>query len=90
MAKIVPFSDARAHLTELLDEVERVHEHLVITRNGRRAVVVMSQDEYESLIETLEVLADDEAMEDLRKSDEDVKAGRVYDWEKVKRDLRVG
>ena len=45
---------------------------------------------HQSLIETLEVLADDEAMEDLRKSDEDVKAGRVYDWGQVKRDLRVG
>lgn len=86
MAKVVPFSDARAHLTELLDEVERVHEHLVITRSGRPAVVVMAQDEYESLIETLEVLADEEAIEDLRQSDEDVKAGRVYNWEDVKRD----
>ena len=90
MAKVVPFSDARAHLTELLDEVERVHEHLVITRSGRPAVVVMAQDEYESLIETLEVLADEEAIEDLRQSDEDVKAGRVYDWEDVKRDPRLG
>ena len=90
MAKVVPFSDARAHLTELLDEVERVHEHLVITRSGRPAVVVMAQDEYESLIETLEVLADEEAIEDLRQSDEDVKAGRVHDWEDVKRDPRLG
>lgn len=90
MAKVVPFSDARAHLTELLDEVERVHEHLVITRSGRPAVVVMAQDEYESLIETLEVLADEEAIEDLRQSDEDVKAGRVSNWEDVKRDPGLG
>ena len=90
MAKVVPFSNARARLTELLDEVERLQEHIVITRNGRQAVVVMAQPEYESLIETLEILNDDEAMDDLRQSDEDVKAGRVYDWKDVKRDLRLG
>ena len=90
MAKVVPFSDARAHLTELLDEIQRVHEHVVITRNGRPAVVVMSQREYESLVETLEVLSDEEALADLRKSEEDVRAGRVFDWEDVKRNLRLG
>jgi antitoxin YefM len=90
VAKVVPFTDARAHLTELLDEIERVHEHVVITRNGRPTAVVMSQDEYESLIETLDVLADEEAMADLRDSEEDLRAGRFFDWEDVKRDLGLG
>jgi antitoxin YefM len=87
MAKVVPFSDARSHLTELLDEIEEIHEHVVITRNGRPAAVVMSQDEYESLIETLEVLSDPELMAALAESDEDVAAGRVQPWEEVKREL---
>jgi antitoxin YefM len=87
VAKIVPFSDARAHLTELLDEVEEIHEHVVITRNGRPAAVVMSQPEYESLIETLEVLSDHELMAALEESDEDTAAGRLIPWDEVKRDL---
>jgi mRNA-degrading endonuclease RelE of RelBE toxin-antitoxin system len=37
VAKVVPFTEARTHLTELLDDVESVHEHVVITRNGRTA-----------------------------------------------------
>lgn len=74
-------------MTELLDEIEEVHEHVVITRNGRPAAVVMSQDEYESLIETLEVLSDQELMAALADSDEDVAAGRVQPWEEVKREL---
>jgi prevent-host-death family protein len=87
MARTVPFTDARAHLTELLDEIEEIHEHVVITRNGRPAAVVMSQDEYESLIETLEVLSDPELMAALAESDEDIAAGRVRPWEEVKREL---
>jgi antitoxin YefM len=79
MSKTVPFTEARAGLTELLDEIERVHEHVVITRKGRPSVVMMAQDEYDSLIETLEVLTDPDAMADLAASQDDVDAGRVFE-----------
>ncbi len=58
-----------------------------VTRNGRPAAVVMSEAEYESLIETLEVLGDPEVMAALKQSDEDVAAGRVSPWDDVKREL---
>jgi len=47
MSKTVPFTEARSGLTELLDEIERVHEHVVITRNGRPSAVMMAPDEYD-------------------------------------------
>ena len=87
MARTVPFSEARAHLTELLDEIEEIREHIFITRNGRLAAVVMSEAEYESLIETLEVLGDPEVLAALKESEEDFAAGRVSPWDKVKREL---
>lgn len=87
MAKTIPFSEARARLTDLLDEVEQKHEHVVITRNGRPAVVVLATEEYEALHETLEILDDEETMKALLRSDEDVAAGRVSNWSEVKREL---
>ena len=87
MAKVVAFTDARATLSELLDVVEREQEHVVITRKGRPVAIVMSVDEWESWEETIEILSDPEAMEALRASEEDVKAGRLYTLDEVKRDL---
>ncbi len=87
MAKTIPFSEARARLTALLDEVEQKHEHVVITRNGRPAVVVLATEEYEALHETLEILDDEETMKALLRSDEDVAVGRVSNWSEVKREL---
>jgi prevent-host-death family protein len=87
VAKSVPFSRARAELSELLDDVERLHEHVEITRNGRAAGVLMSPEEYEVIQETLEVLADDETLESLRRSEEDVRAGRLYTLDEVRREL---
>lgn len=87
MAKIIPFTEARAGFSELLDEIGERHEHVVVTRNGRPAAVVLSADEYEVIEETLEVLDDDEALEALRESEEDVRAGRLFSLDEVKREL---
>lgn len=75
MAKVVPVTEARTHLTELLDDIESVHEHVVITRNGRPAAIVVSQAGYDSLIEKLEILCDEKLMADLAASDEDIASG---------------
>ncbi len=87
MAKTVPFSEARAGLSDLLDEVHASRDHVVITRNGRPVGLLMSLDEYESLQETIDVLSDEDTLEALRESEEDVKAGRTYSWDDVKREL---
>jgi antitoxin YefM len=87
MARIVPFTEARARLTELLDEVEARHEHVVITRKGRPAAIVVSPEEWDAIEETLELLADDAALAALRESEDDVQAGRLFGLDEVRREL---
>ena len=87
MARIVPFTEARARLTELLDDVQTRHEHVVITRKGRPAAVVVSPEEWEALEETIEVLQDEQLLAALRESEEDVKAGRLFSLDEVRREL---
>ena len=73
----LPFSEVKSHLSELADRVEREHDRIVVTRNGRPSFVLLSPDDLESLEETLEILRDPEAAESLRRSGEDAAAGRV-------------
>jgi prevent-host-death family protein len=87
MAKTVPFTEARAKLSELLDELDERHEHVVITRSGRPVAVLVPADEQEVLEETLEILQDESLLEALRESEEDVKAGRLKTLDEVRRDL---
>ena len=88
MAKIVPFSEARSNLTELLDDLEKRHEHILITRNGRPSAVLLSADEFEALEETLEILQDSDLMEALQCSDKDVKAGRLTSLTDLRRESK--
>jgi antitoxin YefM len=90
MAKTVPFTEARTRLSELFDEVEQRHEHMVITRNGHPAAVLLSAGEYEALEETLEILNDEDTLAALRESEQDVQAGRVFGLDSVRRELGLG
>lgn len=64
-----PLRAVRDHLSEIVDRVEREHDRVVITRNGRDAAVLMSAVDLAELEETLSVLSDPEALADIREAD---------------------
>ncbi|MBM3695642.1 MAG: type II toxin-antitoxin system Phd/YefM family antitoxin [Actinobacteria bacterium] len=68
MSDTMPFSEVKAHLSELADRVELQHDRILVTRNGRPSFVLVSPDDLESLEETLDILRDDDLMESLRRS----------------------
>jgi len=53
---ILTFSEARAGLKQAMDDVCRDHEPAVITRQGGEHVVLISLDDYNSMLETLHLL----------------------------------
>lgn len=55
-------ADAKNRLSELVSAVHGTWERVTITKNGRPVAVLMAVEDLESLIETLEVLSDPEAM----------------------------
>jgi antitoxin YefM len=63
--------------SEYVDRVEREHERVVVTRNGRPAIVLISTEDLESLEETLAVLSDPEAMAGIQDADAAVARGDV-------------
>lgn len=51
--KTVALSEAKDKLSALVDEADREHEIIRITRHGHGAAVLMSEDDLESLRETV-------------------------------------
>jgi len=65
----LPIAEVRANLSKLVEEAERTHQRVEVTKNGRRAAVLMSADDYDSLMETLDILGDVATMADLREAE---------------------
>ena len=76
MSETLPLSSVKSHLSELVDRVEDQHDRVVVTRNGKPAAVLISPDDLESLEETLAILSDPAAMEQVRESEQAIAAGK--------------
>jgi prevent-host-death family protein len=82
MPKVVGVKEAHQHLTKLIRAAE-AGDQVVITRDGTPAAVLLGAREYNSLMATVEEMADPGALRALRDARADIKAGRVYSYEEV-------
>jgi PHD/YefM family antitoxin component YafN of YafNO toxin-antitoxin module len=74
-------------LTKLPEKLESHPGTLAVTRRGKPVLAIMTWDDYEAILETLEILSDDEAVQKLRQSIREVKAGSAIPWEDAKANL---
>ena len=69
--------NVKDRFSEFIDRVEREHERVVVTRNGKPAAVLVSLEDLDSLEATLEVLGDSEAVRGLIEAEVAVAGGDV-------------
>jgi antitoxin YefM len=82
--KTLPLAEVRANLSQLIDQVAKRHERILITRNGRPAAVLVSADEHESLCETVAIRSDRELMAEIRRGLHALKRGaKIYTLEEL-------
>jgi antitoxin YefM len=77
-------TDAKARLSELVAAVATTQEHVDITRNGEPAAVLVSYAELAALRETIAILSDPGAVEDIRQAEADILAGHTVNVEKLR------
>lgn len=57
-----PLTEVRDNLRQVVDGVVATGDEYIITRHGKPVAVVVGIDEYEALIESLNILSDDATM----------------------------
>ena len=76
MPKILPISEVKTRLPELVSGVEEKEEEIVVTRKGKPAAVLVNYAEYERLKESLDVLSDPALMKQILQSKKFYSKGR--------------
>lgn len=84
----MPLSAAKARLSEIADEVDRTHQRVQITKNGRSYVVLMSAEDLDSLEATLELFRDPGAMARVRQAQSDIAEGDFVTGEQMDHIMR--
>lgn len=79
----VPITQAKNKLLDMVRTIHNTDNAIAITKNGVPEAILISMEKFEGLLETIDVLVDDESRNILKKSAEDLKAGRLVDLEDV-------
>jgi prevent-host-death family protein len=77
MSQTVPLAEMKAHLSAIIDRVEKHHERVTITRNGRVVAVLMSPDDLQAIDDTIDLLGDPEARLEIDRARAEAGAGKV-------------
>lgn len=84
----LPLSAVKARLSEIADEVDRTHQRVQITKNGRSYVVLISAEDLASLEATVELLSDPAAMRRVRQAQSDIDEGDFTTGEEMEQIMR--
>jgi antitoxin YefM len=84
MAETLSLAHIKAHLSEVVDRVEHHHDRVVLTRNGRPAAVLVSPDDLEALEDTLDLLSDPQAMQEINQARQEIAEGQVVSAEALR------
>ncbi|MGV3635797.1 MAG: type II toxin-antitoxin system Phd/YefM family antitoxin [Pseudorhodoplanes sp.] len=75
----VSYTDLRSNLAKYMDEVCDNRDALTVTRQNARSVVMLSEDEYESILETLHLLRSPANAAHLARGLKEFEAGAVIE-----------
>lgn len=81
--KAVTATHAKNSFLEILRDAEERGEEVLVTRNGRPCAVVVSAEEWETLLETIEILSDPEMMKKIDRALGERRVGRLLSHEEV-------
>jgi len=82
--KVLPLSEVKMKLSQLVEEISSLDEEITITRNGKPVAIIVSPDEFDSWKETLAIRADAELMAEIRRGLEDIEQKRkLYTLEEL-------
>jgi antitoxin YefM len=87
MSETVPVRELRNELARFIDRVADLREHVIVTRHGRPAAVLVPVDEYDALEETAEILSDNETLRAIEEGLRQIEDGETVTLAELRRDV---
>ena len=84
MITTMSLKNLRPELPKVISRIDGKLDRYIVTKRGKPVVVMLSIEDYESLMETLDILADPKALAGVRKGEQDIRRGRTRSWSDIK------
>jgi prevent-host-death family protein len=83
-------SDLRPRLSEAIGRAHELFDRFVITRRGRAEAVLLGAEDYEGLLETLDILSDQDLVKRLAIAEGEVERGETIGFDELRQQIRSG
>ncbi len=90
MTKTIPLAEAKKSLSAIVRDVDEKFDRFTVTRNGANKAVILSAEEFEGLMETLDILSHKEERDAIALAKRQVKKGQTVSLKDFKARLRLG
>ncbi|MGL5941507.1 MAG: type II toxin-antitoxin system Phd/YefM family antitoxin [Waterburya sp.] len=85
MPKYLSIAEAQQQLSDLSNQLK--DEPAIITKDGKPVMIAFGLEQFESLIETIEIISDKKFMNNLKRGIKQAEAGETITLEELKEDL---
>ena len=85
MTKTIPLAEAKKNLSAIIKDVDEKYDRFAITKNGVNKAVLLSCDEFDGLLETIDILSRKEEREAIVRAKKQVRSGQTISLKDTKR-----
>lgn len=89
MIKTLPLAEVKKNLSSIVRDIDEKYDRFSITKNGVEKAVILSSEEYDGLLETLDILSNKEEIIAIRKAKEQVKKGKTVSLKDFKKKRKI-
>jgi prevent-host-death family protein len=85
MVNTITLKELRPELPAVIKDIDTKLGRYIVMKRGRPVAVMMSPDDYDSLLETIEILSDKEAVNRIKKAKREIKEGKTVSLGELRR-----
>ncbi len=87
MVNTITLKELRPELPEVIKGIDAKLDRYIVTKRGKPIAVMLSPDDYDGLLETIEILSDKETAKRLKKAKQEIKTGKTITLEELRRKI---
>jgi antitoxin YefM len=87
MIKSISVRELRPNISRVINDIYSKFDRYIISRRGKPEVVMISVEDYESLLETIDIQSDRALMKRVRKAEGEIAKGKGKALEDIRKEL---
>lgn len=84
MVNTITLKELRPELPGVIKDIDSKLDRYIVTKRGKPVAIMISPDDYEGLLETIEILSDKEAVGRIKEAKREIKAGKTVSLEELR------